>query len=360
VAMDADWYYSVADYNALPSSRKVPRGSAESSWYGSWDKSFPIGYVNWVGRRKIQSSFLGNNRPHWFRYSMPAYVPANVTGTGSGAIVVNSRGTIYGPFAQSPKPSGMPDSAWFADVWPSGGRKHYLHAMNVGTKQWTRLEPPIPDRSRGANLEPYHPQSVWDAVNKRIYYTIYDLDNAVYWADLSNGLLGLTWGGPTNLTSVNGGTLGMLGDDGNSILCVPSSGALAGRRLWFFKVNFGSTPALGLIDLDRNTLYRLPVSGLPSSSDVWGFGYNAASNVVFITSKGTFGVRSYRFTIPNDPTSAANYSVSTTTLAFASGVTLESGAERTKQLGQRSYYLSSLGIILMTQRNGKMLAYKPA
>jgi len=360
VAMDADWYYNVADFNALPSSRKVPRGSGESSWIAGWDKGFPIGYVNWVMRRKSQSTFLGNNRPHWFRYGMPAYVPANATGTGSGAIVVNSRGTIYGPFSQGPKPSGLSEGDWFANVWPSGNHKHYLYAMNVGTKQWSRLEPPIPDRNRGSNIEPYHPQSVWDAANKRIYYTAYDSDNAVYWADLSNGLLGMTWGGPTNLTSIGGAALAMLGDDGNSILCVPSSGSLAGRRLWFFKANNYSTPTLGLIDLDRNNLYRLTAAGLPSTGEVWGFGYNAATNIVFITTKGSAGVRSYRFPIPSDPTSAANYSISMTPLGFAPGVSLEAGEAVTKQLGQRSNYLSSLGIILMTQRTGKMLAYKPA
>ncbi len=360
VATDADWYYSEADFAALPAARKVPRGFDEATWAPTWDRGFPIGYANWVGRRKIQTSYLGNNRPHWFRYGMPAYLPASVTGTGAGAIVVNSRGTIYGPFAQGPAPTQMPDADWYADVWPSGHRKHFLHVMNVATKQWSRHPSPIPDRDRGSAGEAYHPQSAWDPSTGRLYYSLYDLDNAVYWADVSKGLGSLTWGGPLQLTDVGGASWAMLGDDGNSLLCVPPSGVNAGRRLWYFKHNRGdSTPCLGLVDLDHATILRLPLSGLPPTSDVWGLAYNAKDNLVYLTTKGDFGVRCYRFAIPNDPTNAASYSVSMKQLAFASGVTLEAGSERTKQLGQRNQYLPALGLILMTQRYGKMLAYRP-
>ncbi len=361
ISMDADWYYSPADYAALPAARKIPAGPGEPTWRSGWDKGFPVGFVDWVMRRKSQSTYLGNNRPHWFRYGMPAYVPASATGTGSGAIVVNSRGTIYGPFSQGPKPSGMPEADWFADVWPSGNRKHYLYAMNVSTRQWSKIPTPIPDRNRGANGEAYHPQSVWDPVNKRIYYSIYDVDNAIYWADLSGGLANLSWGGPVTLSSPTNANWAMLGDDGNSALCVPTSGANAGRRLWYFKHNRGDgLPWLGMVDLDKSTIHRMQISGLPSVGDVWGITYDATNNMVLITTKGTFGVRLYKFQIPSDPTNAAGYSVFMTQLAFASGVTLESGEERTKQLGQRNMYLPTLGVILMTQRYGRMLAYRPA
>lgn len=359
IATNADWYFNQTDYAALPAARKVPRGSGEVGFAAGWDRGFPVGYAGWVARRKVERSCLGNERPHWFRYGMPAYVPAAVSGLGAGAIVVNSRGTIYGPFAQHPSPAGVDDRDWFAETWPSGGRKHFLHVMNVATRQWQRLPTPIPERNRGEN-EIYHPQSAWDPTTRRLYYSIRDADDGVYWADFSQGIANMTWGGPTLLTSVNGANWAMLGDDGNSALCIPTSGPNAGRRLWYFKHNRGTgQPILGLVDLDGHSIYRLDIAGLPPASDVWGITFDAASNLLYLVTKGSSGVRFFRAVIPTDPTNAASYSMSVTNVALASGVVLEPGEERTKQLGQRNHFIPSLGVILLTQRTGKMLAFRP-
>jgi hypothetical protein len=71
-------------------------------------------------------------------------------------------------------------------------------------------------------------------------------------------------------------------------------------------------------------------------------------------------VRSYRFTIPTDPTVTGNYSVSMTQIAL-NGIPLEAAGDAAPWLyGERTKYLDSLGVILLTQRYGKMLAYRPA
>ena len=63
---------------------------------------------------------------------------------------------------------------------------------------------------------------------------------------------------------------------------------------------------------------------------------------------------------PSDPTDAANYTVTSTACTFDTGVSLESGKEGSWQYGERGQYLPTLGVVLMTQHTGKMLAYRPA
>ena len=358
ITMGADWYYSASDFAALESatpSRIVPRGAGEGDFVGGWDGNFPVGYTNWIIRRKSQGSYLGNGRWHSFRYEMPRYVPASMTGTGHGAIVIVTRGPIHGPFSQGQQPSGVSNSDWFDDVFASGARKYHMHAMDVVTKEWQRLSAVIPEFTGSGNA--VLPRSCLDEANERVYYFAPSgTGYAVYYADLSGGLSGMTWGGPTTISDLTAGSISFT-DSGSSVLAVPTSGANAGRRLWYMRSNAGG---LVLVDLDNNTLDEFTITGLPSAGEWWGFGYRASSNELIITTKNaSFGVRSYRITIPTDPTDEANYSVTMHALTLDSGVALESGIVL-YQCGERSQYIDSLGVILMTQYTGKMLAYRPA
>lgn len=351
IAAGADWYYSDADYAALPPSKRIDQ-VGETNFAAAWDKKFPVGYRQWVARRKHQGSLTGSNRPHWFRYGIPCYVPASMTGTGHGAIIANSRGAIYGPFAQGHVPAGSNDLDWFQEVNPSGRRKHWLSAMDVVTRQWTRLAAPLPDfAGYGGYIE--HPYNAVDLANKRVYYTCFNGGNwATYHADLSAGLAGVAISGPTNLIDLAGGPGTSLAS--NAVFCAPGAGALAGKRLLFMREH--PAGALLMIEFGANTISRMAIAGLPGSGEWYSMGYDLANNRIYITTTQAGSVKSYRFTIPDDYTNAAAYTVTMRAVAL-NGLTLESPGSW--QYGERGRYIDSLGVILITQRNGKALAYRP-
>jgi hypothetical protein len=360
-AFNADWYYDPTYAASLPSSQQLDYSAdatATAAWLSLWASQgsrFPIAYDGWIARRKFGanggSTLLGNNRPHWFRYSMPCYIPASMTGTGAGALITNSQGTIYGPFNSGPLPSGATEADWYAEVWSSGMRKHWLHAMNVATKQWTRVATPVPATSGVYGLA--HPQSAVDASNNRIYYSTNSSNGgnwALYYADFSAGLFGVTFAGPTNLNNLAGDTTTRY----NSVLCIPATGALAGKRLWYFQDNVNS--ALILIDIGANTLRRLAVANLPPGD--WRFGYDVVNNVVYLTTVDTSVVRCCRFVIPSDYTNAGAYSIQTLSIDM-NGSSIETSANLSPY-GQRSMYLPSLNVILIPQKMNQTLAFRPA
>jgi hypothetical protein len=146
IAMNADAYYSIADAAAIPSIDRVPYGN-EFTFASTWNDVYPVAYSDWVIRRKLQTSWTGNSRPHMFRYGMPHYIPSSMTGTGTGAIIVHNR-CWHGPFNGSAAPTNVVPSRWYdsANVWPISGRqKHFLYAKDTSTKAWQRLSTPIPD-----------------------------------------------------------------------------------------------------------------------------------------------------------------------------------------------------------------------
>lgn len=353
---NADWYFNQAEFDAMASWQKLEYNAdsqTSADWLSTWathGKSFPIGYDGWIARRKYGagagSTLLGNTRPHWFRYSMPCYLPPSLTGDGAGALLVNSQGTIYGPYNSGPIPSGASDADWYAERWPSGARKDWLYAMNVETKEWTRLPEPVPSSSSVYGVA--YPQSAVDAANRRVYYVTNGGNWALYYADLSAGLRGMTMAAPTDLINTSGETAVLY----NSILCVPSAGGLAGRRLWFFQDAVSS--ALILIDIDANTMRRLPVANLPGGN--WRFGYDQANNVVYLTTVDS-AVNCSRFVIPDDFTNAAAYSVETLSLNM-NGHSVEAGANLSGY-GQRSMFLNGLGVILVPMKTEQLLAFRP-
>lgn len=362
IAEEADWYRpgaASAEYLALSAAKKITPADP-GAWGLTWDGTFPVGYEGWIMRRKWSKSFCGKQISHWFRYHMPAYIPASMTGTGAGAVLMNSRSFIYGPFASGhgPKPSTVADADWFADVWGTGRRKHYLTAQDVVTKVSQRIEVPIPDFVQYSG-DVTTCQSAVDLANKRVYYLDVNSGSlALYYADFTSGIAGMTWSGPTNVVDHAGGPA--TSQVSNMCLAVPTSGPNAGRLLLFSKEEGAAN--LLLLDITNNAMWRLTNAGFPSNDTQWAFSYDPVTNRLFITKKGVGGtaVTSTVMTIPTDPTSGANYSPTTTTLSFASGVSLESGYEATWQYGGRSSFIPTLGVIFMTQYTGKMLAYRPA
>jgi hypothetical protein len=155
----------------------------------------------------------------------------------------------------------------------------------------------------------------------------------------------------------------MSGDGGfsqsqsSSEMFIGTAGSLAGKKLWYFKNGFGR---LGLIDVGENTIYDLDVTS-PPPAGTWRFSTDQQNARIFISVVDFSGntVTSTKFSIPDTPATAASYSLSTTSVSM-NGVTMES-ATQGYAYGERAKYISSLGgVILINQRFGKMLAYRPA
>ena len=79
------------------------------------------------------------------------------------------------------------------------------------------------------------------------------------------------------------------------------------------------------------------------------------------TYKGT-GQTMHKVSIPSDPSVASDYSTTVTPLSIAPGVKLEQGIvprQYSGANGGRGKYISALGVILMHQWRGPVLAYRP-
>lgn len=368
--LNADWYYNPTDFGNLPAAQQLnwnAQDAAAGSWYSSWvsrGKPYPFGYAGWVARRPYGanngSTILGSSRPQFFRYNMPCYIPASMTGTGDGAIIVNSLGTIYGPYNQGPIISGAAEADFFAETWGVGGpRKNWLYAMNVRTKVWQRLSVPIPN-GFGYKDDIGNPHSAVDVVNKRIYYTtVIGGNRGVYYADFTNGLSNITIpSSPPAYTDRTGGFTVAY----NSIFCAPISGPLSGRKLLY--IQDLNNNALILHDLDNNTIDRLSITGLPSGEGYYRMGFDKSTNSILITtvvSASVINCRSY--VIPSTPTNTAGYTVTNRTPVM-NGNSVEVDGYGSVLIdsccsGQRCEYIPNLGVIFVPMVTQKALVFKP-
>jgi hypothetical protein len=362
----ASAYYSPGDFAALQASKPgniAPWGPGTGDtetgggWNVSWDRTFPVGRGGWIigtgpgNTGKVGISELGNNRPMSFRYNTNVYIPPAMTGTGVGAILVNDR-SFHGWFAGSRGPQvGITPSQWFSDVWPSGRQKFYLYAMNVQTKAWTPVIA-IPDyidttAQSYANVA----AGFVDPTTKRAYYFGVNSGTVVtYYADFSAGIAGATVSGVTPILGAGGAWMGGVS---NTPLFVGTSGALTGRKLWYYRTAGGH---LAMYDVVANTAYDLNVASPPPSLGVgWMMGVDQANARVYIMDRSASGITVSKFDIPSAPEVAANYSISTTPVNM-NGLTPETVANG--PYGDRNYFIPGLGMFL-NPRTGKMLFLKP-
>ncbi|MBP8301000.1 MAG: hypothetical protein KA020_11580 [Planctomycetes bacterium] len=359
----ASWYYNPTEYAALPALKKIPwsagTGSPEGAWEATWDRTFPIGRAGWIIPGLCGDSELGNSRPMAFRYNYPVYIPASMTGWGAGAIVINDR-SWHGSFGgNSGPPLGVSAADWYVagNVWPSGRKKHRLFAMNVVTRQWSVIGT-IPDfvNSYIGNIQ--QPYAFVDVAAKRVYYTAaYAGHECLYYADFSAGAGAVTMSGlPVSLIESDG-QADFSQSHSNADLFVGATGtALAGKKLYFFKNAFNR---LGVIDLVGNEKIDLNVSSPPPAGN-WIFSVDHANARVFITVKksGTNTVTCTKFDIPSAHGTAGAYTLTTVSVDM-NGITLEAAAGDIPY-GSRGHYLDSLGgLVLLTQRYGKTLAFRP-
>jgi hypothetical protein len=235
--------------------------------------------------------------------------------------------------------------------------RQYIFWQDTDTGVWSRIAAPAPDLPL---RDAFSDHCVLDSVNRRLYYWAPHV--GTYFVSLSQGIASATVSG---LTATTGSSAAPEFDRGNTCL---TDGHPTGRRLWYFRSGTGgrgqgTANRLGMLDLDTNIVYDLDLSGRgmdPGLNWSMQIGYDASSNRVLITTLGLdTGPRFHWFEVPADPTSAANYTVSTVTLAFAPGVSLEPGLGH-KPTGQRGMLNVEGSVIFITQEDEAVLAYRPA
>ena len=345
-AIGADLYYNPPEAASLFQFKEADRTLGDR-WAAVGD-AFPVAYKGWVIPKKVRLWSTGHKAPHAFRYNMPVYLPAAVSGNNSGAIVVNTR-SFHGPFRGGPDPDFVsPKSRFFADCWPDGTRKLYLHVLDLDTKQWIVVAQPIPPHTGHAQL--IQPFGFSDPATKRAYYTSHlGSSFALYHVDFSSGIEGAAISDPYVLSLSAAGASGMTSASNGVSFTTPS-----GRFLYYTR-NAPADGSLLMYDPDNKRTYVLKLPGMPVESMWMGFGYDAANNRVIITVRDQSQVRCFHFGVPTDPTIASNYKVEQTVLTPKEPLE----AVQCWQYGQRNEYVPQLGVVLITQRYGPMLAYRP-
>jgi hypothetical protein len=366
---DADAYWDPTAAAALAANRQF---AETEEWYELWDQGFPVAHGGWIYRRKFTSNSHGNNR-HWCgRYNSMGVIPAAMTGTGNSAIFINSH-SWRGPFV-SPSPGGYrPFSDWFAAVGVIGEAlpRGYVFWQDTVTKVWSKISTPIPD---GTTFGTWDNPACVDEVNERVYFLRRSSDPpATYYVDLGSGLAGATMSALTNLSIEGASPTSLIEDHTSSVYTAAHP---TGRRLWYFRaerINSSHNNRLIMVDLDADEYWTLPIPGLDMDRD----GYELPHcGLAYIPDQGTYGTLvlttktadrgplAHFIPLPADPTVAANYEATTVELDLASGLTLETaGTPLSPNIflyGQgKGGYMADLGVIMMPQRDGPMLAYRP-
>lgn len=378
IAEDSDCYYNEADWTALAAAQPTRIMVSGPGMHPSWDGGFPVGghdnpalggyQKGWIWIRK--SRYCRSNRqPFQFRYQMPAYIPPSMTGTGAGAILINTNG-FSGPFrSNTPNLAAGQNRSWWAqDVWTAGGdsRKCLFYAQNVATKEWTRLPNAFVPELISTGFTTLDREGSWvDVERKRVWYHNYGQQRQ-YYIDFSNGLSGAVASAvQTNTATVENPAAQWAIDYDSAWACVQRQPGA--RRLWYYMGN--QNPGdLAVIDLDANVQYLwrdMPGFDRPAPGFTSG-GYDPVTNRVFFTQyldAGNPRVYCHSFVVPSDPFNKAAYSCSTVQLAVAPGAELigDGGLGGVLQFGSdRGKYHPDLGVIFVTNGSGKLLAYRPA
>jgi hypothetical protein len=371
-AADADMYYcgtGHADYTVLTTAQKIESHADEFAWLTAWraaGRPFPVGWYGWIFWRKPVSFSTGSGSPWCFRYHANQYVPASFTGTGDGAFIANQH-NAYGPWqAWAPAFNVITDTEWAAEVWPGTSRRKFgMHAMNTRTKVWQRLSSVyVPDMSFGSFTTYTH--SARDDNMKRVWYKG---TGGIYYLDLSNGIAGATMSTATSYSGTGQSPFG----EGNGALVWNDP---QGRKLWFFQsANAANTLIMYDLVAQTGTALDLSSRGLspPAKPGAWPAyypyvpmlgGYDPVDNKVhFVNMQRGGPAHCHSFTVPTgDVTNTANYTVSSRQLSLGPGVSYASGSNTVPVwgYGDRMKYLPALGVCLVPQGAGKMLAFRPA
>lgn len=379
----ADWFYDPTAADAVAANRKMATGYLMPS---DWDGGFPVSLPTniggqgggWLIRRKAKLT-MGRWQPHCFRYSGPCYIPPSMSGDGDGYILVNTNCPAGPLYFNNAKPSNVGNVVgsggvlfrsddYVADFDGSGRHKTFVHACNVRTRQWRRLEGTgivsVP------RVGPADGASFVDRVNKRVYYVHMDDSGGVYYVDFADGIDEATVSAPVSYSKPPGFNGGLRSDTGFG----GTEQHPNGRRVAYYQsatVN-GKTCVVAVdIDNQKVAMIDLAPRGLDMPFDSYadaGFSYDPATNRLLMifnaapdyapVSQATYYLASWE--LPADPTVASQYNVTTTTLAYASGVTPEPwvGTFFTN-LRDHCRFHPELGVVVRQQKDGPPLAFRP-
>jgi hypothetical protein len=356
----ADMYYDRTTWLALASTRKFETGGAGQSaaTIGWAADNYPCGLDGWIFPRRMVSGGMGNNVPQGFRYNQVCYVPLSLSGLGAGAWFVVPWG-LEGPFNLGIRPADVSDADWFnasAIFSPSGRRKRAMYYRNCSTGAWAQHATPFPDVPvyvSGSSTGSFAATSV---DHERIYVSFDKGGGTAAWfyIDCSSGLASSTVSStvePATDISAYRFNCGAL-TDGNP----------HGRLLWYWldliDAVSGRAKRIVYQDLDNGTQARVSSSvaiDIPMS-DRTAMAYRASDHSILLVYEDGAGVLKYtKVSLPADPTNTAGYSVSTSTLTFDSGVSVQS---LTTLHGK--YFIPSLGAFILPQGSHSPLAVRPA
>ena len=370
-AQDADAYWSPTDAAGMFT---ITAGN-----YATWvanGRTYPYAYGGWVIRRKLSSYTHGNGRHYVGRYDSACYVPPSLTGTGAGAIVVNGN-TWRGPWGGGPGPGYGVASDWHASVASDGTTpRSWLYWQDVSTKTWHQSVQRIPDGVKaGVDQNP----TLLDLFSGCLRWITWGASIQTYSMDLSGGLAAAMFSGLSTLTLV-GPDIGTPGERGSWVF---TNGHPGGRRLAFIKnySNSGYYNYLIVVDFDAGTYNAVgQIAGLNTGVAATTWDSATESNVncgtAYVPTQGTYGTlyfptksdtqgaRLFTVPLPADPLNAANYSgITCQQLSLDTGVTLDnsSGTVNVKMYGQgrAGYWHPDLGVFILSQSTGPMLAYRP-
>lgn len=361
VSAGDDVYYSPTDAANTAIVAAARKFTASDDIATLWDRGFPMSLDNWVYRRKPQGWTLKGNQPHWFRYNTPIVVPAWMART-TKAIILCKENSLHGPFAQGWKPSGVSDTDFHTDLWGSGRRKWYAVWQDTASGAWSRLASAVPDMS---SPDTFNDHAVLDTKNRRVYYLCVPGTGgspcATYYLDLASGIASATF---SALTAVTGA--GIKPEFDRTNICITDQHP-TGKRLLYFRSDAGGhgdagAERIGMVDLDTGVAYDLNLGtrGMDTGTNPCvHFSYRPSTNEVLMVSTyvGTTP-RLHKFTVPSDPTSAANYTVTNITPSLGSGVSIES--QVILPGGKRWMWHEELGCFIGPQTDNAMLAVRPS
>lgn len=351
----AELYYNRTEFSALPANQKTgdgggTEGTLTAAWRAAGSK-FPMGYEGWIFPQKIIYGQLGNNHPHGFRYMAPCYIPATLTQWSSGAYLVIE--APQGPFAQSWLPEGATteDLVHSSARWPSGRRKWPIWAKNVQTGIWSRLPGGFQPDYQGYGFIRQHSAVARD--QRRVYVSVDEASaTAAFWyIDFSAGFSGATVSGllrPSTSVAPLRGTTGVFTD-----------GHPDGRHLWYWP-DLLSPTGLIMQDLDQVRQVQLAIgNGLSiGSGEEPGMFYDATGNRLVIVQRKSDGTIRYRvIQIPADPYQVSGYQVSAEKTLELDPSVVVSGYTH---FYSKMKYHSQLGVVLVPQDRGRMLAFRPS
>jgi hypothetical protein len=253
-----------------------------------------------------------------------------------------------------PMPTGATVAEWVnaSHIWPSGNRKWPITVTNTQTKAVTILSQFVPDHTPYAYTQPH---SAFSRSEKRVYVSTDEANGtcSYYYIDFTNGVAGAT---VSSFIRPSGQDASPWRGNSGAF----TDGHPTGRKIWYW-VDAITWTRLVMQDVANNQLLNLAIPGGEDFRTCLGMGYDPVGNrIIMLRFSQTVADlwECVTITIPSDPTNASGYVTTVTPLALGAGVSTP--VPEMFDFHGKSRYIPSLGVVLLPQGTGRMLAFRPA